>query len=111
MTTLLKTTIGSRSGSATLIEAARVVARVFAAGWTAMNNRRKVTQLQDLDDYMLADIGLTRADLREAVSLPLHQDPSLRLAVLVNEHQRQTTRSQIRGLRGDSAAPPVRRAQ
>jgi hypothetical protein len=36
--------------------------------------------LADLDDRMLADIGLTRTDLRDACSEPLWRDPTSMLA-------------------------------
>lgn len=41
-----------------------------------MRNRREAAALARLDSYMLADIGLTRADLRDAASSPLWEDPT-----------------------------------
>ena len=42
----------------------------------AFKNRRDMVVLASFDDRMLADIGLTRSDLREAFSGPLWRDPS-----------------------------------
>jgi uncharacterized protein YjiS (DUF1127 family) len=105
MTTILKTTTRSLPGSATLFGAARVAYRTAFALWTVIRNRRQVRQLGELDDYLLADMGLTRADLREAHSVPIHHDPSLRLAVMVHEHRAPATETRPRGRRGDAAAP------
>ena len=45
-----------------------------------VKNRRDVLRLADLDDRMLADIGLNRSDLRDAYAGPLWLDPSALLA-------------------------------
>ena len=45
-----------------------------------IKNRRDAMRLAELDDRMLADIGLTRSDLRDAYSEPLWRDPSEVLA-------------------------------
>jgi len=39
-------------------------------------NRRDAMRLAELDDRMLADIGLTRCDLRDAYAEPLWRDPT-----------------------------------
>ena len=43
----------------------------------AIKHRRELPRLADLDDRMLADIGLRRSDLRTARSVPLWQDPDI----------------------------------
>ena len=48
--------------------------------------RRSLRKLEDLDDYMLSDIGLTRADLIFAQKLPLDIDP---VAEVVRERRLQ----------------------
>lgn len=106
MTTILKTTTRTFPGFATLLGVARVAFRTAESVWTVIRNRRRVRQLGELDDYLLADMGLTRADLREAYSVPIHHDPSLRLAVMVHEHRAPVTESRPRGRRGDGSAPP-----
>jgi uncharacterized protein YjiS (DUF1127 family) len=60
-----------------------VVARVRHLGQTIKNRRDAVT-LASLDDRMLADIGLTRGDVRDAVSEPVWRDPT---AILVSRAQ------------------------
>ena len=42
----------------------------------AVRNRRAATTLAGLDDHMLADIGITRSDLRDAYAEPLWHDPT-----------------------------------
>ena len=46
----------------------------------AIKHRRELAHLADFDDRMLADIGLTRTDLRDAYAEPLLQDPASMLA-------------------------------
>jgi uncharacterized protein YjiS (DUF1127 family) len=59
------------------LSAARAgVVRGVASLSRAIKNRRAATALAGLDDHMLADIGLTRSDLRDAYSEPLWQDPT-----------------------------------
>ena len=49
-----------------------------------VKNRRDAAILTGLDDRMLADIGLTRGDVRDAYSEPVWRDPT---AILVNRAQ------------------------
>ena len=52
-----------------------VVARVRQA-LQFVKNRRAANTLAGLDDRMLADIGLTRGDVRDAFSEPVWRDPT-----------------------------------
>ena len=45
-----------------------------------VKNRRDAMRLAELDDRMLADIGLHRGDLRDAYAAPVWRDPSDLLA-------------------------------
>src|SRR3954447_15373038 len=55
-----------------------------------LKNRRDATVLAGMDEHMLADIGLTRGDLRDAFSEPVWRDPT---AVLVSRaHERRINR-------------------
>ena len=45
-----------------------------------IKNRHDASRLAELDDRMLADIGLNRSDLRDAYAVPPWQDPSDMLA-------------------------------
>ncbi len=42
----------------------------------ALKNRRDAAMLAGMDERMLADIGLTRSDLRDAYAEPLWRDPT-----------------------------------
>jgi uncharacterized protein YjiS (DUF1127 family) len=42
----------------------------------AIRNRREARVLAGLDRHMLADMGLTRSDVRDAFSSPLWEDPT-----------------------------------
>jgi uncharacterized protein YjiS (DUF1127 family) len=42
----------------------------------ARRHRREASVLAGLDRHMLADIGITRADLRDAFSVPFWDDPT-----------------------------------
>ena len=61
----------------------------------AYRNRRDFDTLASFDDRMLADIGLTRGDIRDAIAEPLWRDPSYVLATRVRE--RRTWRKVARG--------------
>lgn len=63
--------IGRRLGGA-----GHAVARGLSRLGRAVRNRREASALARLDDHMLADIGLTRSDLRDAYSQPLWHDPT-----------------------------------
>jgi uncharacterized protein YjiS (DUF1127 family) len=53
----------------------------------AVKNRRDAARLAALDERMLADIGLTRADLRDAFAEPLWRDPTNVLAQRASERR------------------------
>ncbi|WP_119389969.1 DUF1127 domain-containing protein [Taklimakanibacter lacteus] len=50
--------------------------------------RREVNQLASFDDFMLADIGVSRADVDWAANLPLTTDPTEALENRVTVRQR-----------------------
>jgi uncharacterized protein YjiS (DUF1127 family) len=52
-----------------------------------IKNRRDAMRLVDLDDRMLADIGITRSDLRDAYSVAPWRDPSELLARRATERR------------------------
>ena len=62
----------SRSFGTTAGALVQVIRRIVVA----IKRRRTLTRLADLDDRMLADIGLRRSDLHAAGSAPLWQDPT-----------------------------------
>ena len=68
------------------VERVRQVLRFF-------KNRRDAFALAGLDDRMLADIGLTRGDVRDAFSEPVWRDPT---AVLVSRaRERRVNRRRV----------------
>jgi uncharacterized protein YjiS (DUF1127 family) len=73
----------------------------------AIKHRRAAQALARFDDRMLADIGLTRADLRDAYAESLWGDPTMRLRARALE--RRLARHGIsHGLAPESAlAPPL----
>jgi uncharacterized protein YjiS (DUF1127 family) len=68
-------------------------------------HRRDLETLAGLDDRMLADIGLTRSDLRFALSEPFWRDPS---AVLVSRAGERASK-QRRAASVPSVAPVRKR--
>jgi uncharacterized protein YjiS (DUF1127 family) len=54
------------------------------AAWRRRKNRRIVAGLLEMDDHILADIGVTRSDVAIALSHRDARDPSVQLALLRN---------------------------
>ncbi len=65
-----------------------VVVTGFRAISRALKNRREAAMLAGMDDRMLADIGLTRSDLRDAYAEPLWRDPTDILAGRARDKRR-----------------------
>lgn len=59
---------------------AQVIARV-------LEHRRVMSDLAALDDHMLKDMGITRADVRDAVSEPFGADPTRLLVLRATERR------------------------
>jgi uncharacterized protein YjiS (DUF1127 family) len=74
---------------------------------SAHRNRNEAAALAAFDDRMLADIGLTRSDLRDAMSAPLWHDPTNLLRARALERRLNRHRLSF-GLREPRiAAPPL----
>ena len=71
----------------------------------AIRNRRAATALAGLDDHMLADIGITRGDLRDAYAGPLWHDPTDVLVGRAAERRRTRRRSEL--VRSDDDPQPA----
>jgi uncharacterized protein YjiS (DUF1127 family) len=76
--------IASRSGfaEAGLVPAALQFAERTVRAW---RNRKSVARLGELDDHLLADLGLTRRDVNLALAQPLFSDPSAELRRVAGE--------------------------
>ncbi len=61
----------------------------FLRNW---RNRRQVVVLSELDDHVLADIGLTRGDVEAALSQPFSQDASLQLQQVAQRNRSRWVR-------------------
>jgi uncharacterized protein YjiS (DUF1127 family) len=59
--------------------AGRWVLSALARLVTASRSRRQVVYMRDFDDAQLADIGLKRSDVENALQLPFTTDPSMYL--------------------------------
>ncbi|MEW6454693.1 MAG: DUF1127 domain-containing protein [Pseudomonadota bacterium] len=70
----------SFSASALLARALNAAGAAAIRVFRAAKNRHSASMLARLDDRMLADIGLTRSDLRDAYAEPLWEDPTTMLA-------------------------------
>lgn len=55
------------------------IAGFAARAWRVLRNRHQTVKLNDLTDAQLADIGLTRGDVRAALAAPFFRDPSFAL--------------------------------
>ena len=62
--------------SPTLVERAAGVCQRVLDTVRGLRHRRELTQLLDLDDRMLKDIGLVRNEVLGALAAPLSCDPS-----------------------------------
>ena len=94
---------------ATIVEAPARLALRLANAW---RHRHDTAVLAALDDHMLADLGLSRSDLNDALSEPLWRDPT---ALLARRHgERRRSRRAVRAghkaiaeLVGQCAAPSI----
>ncbi len=62
--------------------------------WRSWQAKRKLRKMQNLDDYLLNDIGLTRDDLRHGLRLPYDVDPIDELLRAREQRMRRGVRSQ-----------------
>ena len=74
---------------------AGLAVRPFAALAGYFRRRKALSQLSELDDHMLADVGLQRFDVADAAALPASQDVTRFLRDRVIERKEAA----IRGVR------------
>ena len=77
------------------------VTRLLKGLARASKHRREARMLAGLDRRMLADMGITRADLQDAFSQPFWEDPTALL------RERAIERRMGRGGRRVASRPPV----
>jgi uncharacterized protein YjiS (DUF1127 family) len=89
--------------------AARLVATpvidVARSTLRAIVNRRSVNMLDEMDDRMLRDIGLTRGDVDSALAQPWHKDPTRMLARGIEKRVRRLPFACSHGEAGGRATP------
>ena len=94
--------IGAGALSRAVASLVAVAARWAKVVAKASRNRREAAQLAKLDRRMLADIGITRADVRDAFSEPFWEDPTALLRERAIE--RRMNRPAVRGDRNPRIA-------
>jgi uncharacterized protein YjiS (DUF1127 family) len=72
----------------------------------AWRRRHAAAELAVLDDHLLADIGLTRADLADALSQPVWRDPT-RVLARRHDERRQASPAAAAVLIAHHVAPPL----
>jgi uncharacterized protein YjiS (DUF1127 family) len=87
-----------------LLQLAQRIAGIF-------RHRRDARILAGLDAHMLADIGLNRADLRDAFSQPVWRDPTLLLETRAGERRTHAAHREVRLVPDQSTVrfPPIDR--
>jgi uncharacterized protein YjiS (DUF1127 family) len=104
-------TILSISAAAAIARRLGALGRALAGGAMRIGrtimHRRAAAALAKLDDRMLADIGLSRADLRDAYAESIWNDPTMLLRA--RAHERRSARRGISyGFAPETAtAPPL----
>ncbi len=84
------------------------VVRAGRACVDAWRHRHDVSVLATFDDRLLADIGLTRGDLNDALSEPLWRDPTSVLARRYGERRRaRACRAAVAALMRQGSPPLV----
>lgn len=108
----MSSTIASKSPAAAFATTILSIVRAAAARVTsfamAQVNRWMVKQLCDFSDHELADIGLTRSDLRIAFDGPVHADPSLKLAAIARGNSMKMSGVVVHGTESADFTPLVR---
>ena len=83
-----------------------VLARLHTVVQT-WKNRRDAAILAGMDEHMLADIGLTRGDVRDAFSEPVWRDPTEILLSRANERRLSRRRPKIGLVERSFDAPSI----
>jgi len=101
LTSTVAPTLAGQAFAAVKVAVAHV-GRRLADAWS---HRHDAATLAALDDRMLADIGLTRGDIRDALSEPLWRDPTSVLERRRGE-RRRARRAAVRALVAQQSRAP-----
>jgi uncharacterized protein YjiS (DUF1127 family) len=82
------------------------IAKLLRQIGQVLKNRRDARLLAEFDSRMLADIGLTRSDLRDAYSEPLWRDPTAILVSRVKERRNNRPKGRVAVLRTAPSLAP-----
>ena len=93
MTTLTSLRTAALPALAALDRAGAAAAKRVRHVCEILRNRREAAVLASFNDRMLADIGLTRSDLRDAFAEPPWRDPTAVLATRAQERRSARPRS------------------
>lgn len=93
MTAAYETSTTAASLTRTLFTVAGTLALRAKQFIVAYKHRRDINMLAAMDERMLADIGLTRGDLRDAIGEPLWRDPSTVLVSRADERRANRRRT------------------
>lgn len=108
----MSTTLASRTHATAFVTTFTTLVRAAAERTASvakiMVNRWMAKQLCDFTDHELADIGLSRSDLRVALDSPLHADPSLRLAAIARGNSANMSSVVLRRAESVDFTPLVR---
>ena len=108
MTTTLASTTYATAFVTTFTSLVRAAAERTGFVAKIMVNRWMAKQLCDFTDHELADVGLSRFDVRLALDGPLHADPSLRLAAIARGNSENMNSVVARRAESADFAPLVR---
>ena len=101
MTTTYQGTLSAPQSSPFAFAVAGLVSAIRKVG-QFVKNRHDASLLAEMDDRMLADIGLTRSDVRDAVSEPIWSDPTAILASRAQERRKHRAQATV-----TLTAPPL----
>jgi uncharacterized protein YjiS (DUF1127 family) len=103
-----------RNSSSAAMPFARLVSALVGAAklrlrqlTRAYRHRNDAAVLAGLDDRMLADMGLTRSDVRDAFAAPLWEDPTNLLRARALERRLSRHRISLGFKDRDGEAPPL----
>ena len=102
------TSLRTQTLASGLARTVRAVLRSLAALARSVIHRREVTALLHLDDRMLDDIGLVRADVQRALAEPIGRDASVVLRLRSVHHRARRRETEVNVASPARVAGPAR---